>query len=468
MKNTLNTFALIFFCLSSALSQDLAGIWHGITQNPDGQEITFVFFFEKAENGYQVTMAVPTFNVAGIKPKSNSLQEGKLIIEEASLGMKYQGQWSEASQQFEGSYTEGQMNLKLTLKRGNPPRPMLNRPQAPKKPYPYYEEKVIFFNTEAKVQLVGTFTRPSAPGHYPVVVLISGSGRHDRDGSMATHRPFLVLADYLTRNNIAVLRYDDRGFAESTGDFSQATTADFAQDVLSAVTYLKSRSDINPQQIGLIGHSEGGIIAPLVANQSADIAFIVSLAGTGIPGREVAVMQSKSLRPFPVEDEIAFEQNVRKALDIASSDMTFNLKQKALFMHNFSYLKPILQSLGADDKNIEAFAQKETEALLKPWNQYFYNYNPALEFEKVQIPVLSLNGSKDVQVDANINQNAIRAALEKGANKQYCIKELKGLNHLYQECKTGKLDEYPNIEQTFSPVALTEISDWILAQVANK
>lgn len=337
----------------------------------------------------------------------------------------------------------------------------IKRPQEPIKPYPYNEENVNFNNTKAGISLSGTFTQPNQKETYPVVVLISGSVRHDRDGSMMTHRPFLVLSDYLTRNNIAVLRYDDRGFGDSTGNFSKATTADFAQDVLSAVSYLKSRSDINPNQIGLIGHSQGGVIAPLAANQTSDISFIVTLAATAIPGSEVAIMQSKSLRPFPVPDEVAFAENVRKSISIVTSDINMTAKRSALQSHNEAYLTPILKSLGATDENIVKFIENEAESVLKTWNAYFYSYNPSDEFEKLKIPVLSLNGSKDIQVDATVNQNAIRNALIKGNNKNYKIVELEKLNHLFQDCMTGDLNEYKKTEQTMSPIVLKEISNWI-------
>lgn len=307
--------------------------------------------------------------------------------------MRYEGVWNETTNQIEGTYTEGGVKLVLSLKKGNPEMAKINRPQEPVKPYPYYEEKVVFENAEAGVKLSETFTKPNQKGPYPVVILISESGCHDRDGSMMTHRPFLVLSEYLTRNNIAVLRYDDRGFGKSTGDFSKATTADFAQDVISAVRFLKSRSDINPNQIGLIGHSEGGIIAPLAVNQTKDISFIVTLAATCIPGSEVAVLQSKSLRPFPDPDEKIFEENVRIAIKIASTNEDISQKRKELTAHNNTYLAPILKSLGAPDENISAFIKNETETVLKPWSTYFYNYNPANEFEKLTIPVLSLNGS---------------------------------------------------------------------------
>jgi len=455
------TLLLLLFSSISIFSQNLEGVWHGNAKTPDNKDVLFVFLFEKNQDEYTVTMAVPTFNVSEIKPKSTILKEGHLTIEDTGLNMKYDGVWNENTTQIEGTYTEGGVKLLLNLKKGNPEIPKNNRPQEPTKPYPYYEENVKFNNTDAGVTLSGTFTRPSQKGKYPVVILISGSGRHDRDGSAMTHRPFLVLSDYLTRKGIAVLRYDDRGFRESTGDFNKATTSDFAQDVLSAVSYLKSRTDINPNQIGLIGHSEGGIIAPLAANQTQDISFIVTLAATGIPGSEVAVMQSKSLRPFPVPDEVAFAENVKKSITIATSNQELAAKKKELNAHNNAYLTPILKSLGATDENISKFIENETETILKPWNVYFYKYNPAIEFEKLKIPMLSLNGSKDEQVNAIINQNAIRKALIKGNNKNYEIEKIENLNHLFQECKTGEISEYKEIEQTIAPKVLEDISNWI-------
>jgi len=459
MKTMITTIFFIVMSIINGFSQDLPGVWHGTAKTPDDKEVLFVFLFEKNENSLTTTMAVPTFNVSGIKPKSTALNQGKLTIDASELGMKYEGIWNQSLHQIEGTYTEGGVRLNLNLKKGNPKIAKVNRPQEPVKPYPYHEEQVVFDNTEAGIKLSGTFTKPKKNGKYPVVILISGSGRHDRDGSMMTHKPFLVLSDYLTRNNIAVLRYDDRGFGQSTGDFSQATTADFAQDALSAVKYLKSRNDID--QIGFIGHSEGGIIAPLAANQSEDVNFIVTLAATGIPGREVAVQQSKALRPFPVQDEVSFERNVRKSIDIVTSDMEISEKRNTLYTHNTAYLTPILKSLGATDQNIEAFIKKETETVLKPWNHYFFNYDPSDEFEKLKIPVLSLNGNKDIQVDADINQNAIKKALLKGNNENHQVVSLDGLNHLFQKCKTGSIDEYKDIEQTMSPQAMEEISNWI-------
>lgn len=468
MRTLITISFCIIFTIVKTYAQNISGVWHGIAKTPDNKEILFVFLFEKNQETYNSTMAVPTFNVAGIKLRATTFNSGKLIVDGSNIGIKYEGIFDETTQQIKGSYTEGGNVLTLILKKGNPEMAKINRPQEPIKPYPYYEEQVIFENAEAGIKLSGTFTKPNEKGKYPVVILISGSGRHDRDGAIPTHKPFLVLSDYLTRKGIAVLRYDDRGFGESTGDFNTATTADFAKDVFSAVTYLKSRNDIDVKHIGLIGHSEGGIIAPMVANQTADISFIVTLAATGIPGNEVAVMQSKSLRPFLVPDEASFERNVREAIKIASSNEDISKKRNALTEHNNSYLAPILKSLGATDENISVLIEKETEAALKPWNKYFYNFNPANEFEKLSIPILSLNGSKDTQVNANINQNAIRNALIKGGNKNYKVIELDNMNHLFQECKTGNINEYKDIEQTISPIALKEISNWILEIIQIK
>lgn len=466
MKKIIIVITLILICAKS-IAQDISGVWHGIATASNSKKITFVFKIDKLNKTYNTTMSVPTFNVAGMKPQKTTFVEGNLIIDGSNLGMSYKGFLNPKSNVFEGVYKEGKMQLKLNLSKGNPKNEKLNRPQEPTKPYPYHSEDIKFQNKKANIILTGSFTRPSKVGIYPVVVLISGSGKHDRNGSMMTHRPFLVLADYLTKKGIAVLRYDDRGFGESEGNYEQATTADFANDVLSAVAYLKTRKDVDAKSIGLIGHSEGGIIAPLAANLSDDIAFMISMAGTGILGKEVAVLQSKTLRPFPVQNEAEFEQNVRKALDIVTSNRTNDEKKEALYVHNLNYLKPILKSLGAKDEDIAKFINNETQSLLKPWNQFFYNYNPAVEFEKLKIPVLSLIGDKDVQVNAKINQEAIRVSLEKGENSNYKVITLPNLNHLFQECKTCTINEYRDIEQTIAPLALNVVSSWIEKIINN-
>lgn len=462
---TIIVFAIVVtMSIVSAFSQDISGDWNGEAKRGE-KLITFVFKIEKENSKYSSTMSVPTFRVSGIKPSTTTFIDGKLIIDGSNVGMRYEGVFKKETQQFEGTYKEGGIELVLNLKRGTVKVTASKRPQEPVKPYPYYEEEVAFENTEAKIELAGTLTLPTKNGKFPVVILISGSGPQDRDESFMGHKPFLVLSDYLTKQGIGVLRFDDRGNGESTGDFGNATTEDFSKDVLSAITYLKTRNDVDIKNIGLIGHSEGGIIAPLVANNSKDVAFMVLLASTGISGTELSVMQSKTLRQFPVKDEIAYEKNTRKAIALVTSNKSDLEIKNELTTHYNAFIKPILTSLNVPEEKINLFIESQLKTSLKPWSRYFLQYNPADEIEKLQIPVMSLNGSKDSQVNAKINQEGIRKALIKGENEDYKILELENLNHFFQECETGKMDEYRKIEQTFSPTALKEISNWILKRV---
>ncbi|RED45272.1 hypothetical protein DFQ10_102140 [Winogradskyella eximia] len=464
MKTVVTLIVVFIVSIVSAYSQNILGDWNGEAKRGE-KLITFVFKIEQEDSKYSTTMSVPTFRVSGIKPSTTTFTDGKLIINGANVGMRYEGVFNKDTQQFEGTYKEGGVELVLNLKRGNVKTTDSRRPQEPAKPYPYYEEEVVFQNTEAKIELAGTLTLPNKNGKFPVVILISGSGPQDRDESFMGHKPFLVLSDYLTRQGIGVLRFDDRGHGESTGDFGNATTEDFSKDVLSAIDYLKTRNDVDIKNIGLIGHSEGGIIAPLAANNSNDVAFMVLLASTGISGTELSVMQSKTLRQFPIEDEVAYEKNTRKAIAIVTSNKSESEIKEELTTHYNDFLRPILTSLNVPDEKINLFIDGQLKTSLKPWSRYFLQYNPADEFEKLQIPILSLNGSKDTQVNAKINQEGIRQALIKGGNQDYKIVELKNLNHFFQECEIGNMDEYRKIEQTFSPIALKEISNWILKRI---
>jgi len=462
MKTMYITLIMILFS-SFSFSQDITGIWNGTAKLEEGKEISFIFSIEKTENNYVTTFEIPTYRVSDLKPQATYLKDGKLFIDGANLGIKYEGNFNEKTQGFEGTFTEGFTKLSLLLtKEQIKITTAKRRPQEPVKPYPYLEEEVVFENKEAQVSLSGTLTLPDANGIFPVVILISGSGPQDRDETVANHKPFWVLADHLTRQGIAVLRYDDRGFGKSTGNFSNSTTKDFSTDVLSAVHYLKTRTDIDPNNIGLIGHSEGGIIAPLTANQTHEVSFIVLLASTGIPGSEISLIQSKTMRPFPVPDEDAYEAAIRKAIKIASSDKNISIIKSELSSHYSATIAPILTPLVGNDVKVAEIISGLIEMRTTPWIRYFYNYNPADELEKLSIPVLSLNGSLDTQVAPKLNQDGIRDALLRGKNKDYRVIELEGLNHFFQESETGEMEEYSKIEQTFSPIALNEISTWVL------
>jgi uncharacterized protein len=281
------------------------------------------------------------------------------------------------------------------------------------------------------------------------------------------HKPFLIISDHLTKNGMAVLRYDDRGVGKSSGDFKTATSADFATDVESAITYLKTRKEINTKKIGLMGHSEGGLIAPMVASKSKDVAFIVLMAGPGMQGDQLLLLQQKLIgKASGGSDEnlLKIEFENRKAFDIVKKsnsteqlniDLTNFIKQNLVENPNTK----IPDGMSNDD-----FVNLQVKAIATPWMQYFIKYNPIPALEKVKCPVLAINGEKDLQVPPKENLAAIKNALTKGGNKKVTIKEFPNLNHLFQECITGSPDEYATIDQTISPIALEAITKWIKTQ----
>ncbi len=309
---------------------------------------------------------------------------------------------------------------------------------------------------------------PSEGKDFPAVVLISGSGPQDRDEALLGHKPFLVLSDHLTKQGIAVLRYDDRGTAESEGDFSAATSADFKTDVASAVDYLKSREEIDSKNIGLIGHSEGGIIAPMVAVESKDVAFIILMAGTGIRGDDLLLRQSELIgRASGMSDD---QIKTTREFNQGAYDIVVNTVNEATIREDLKqYLEEAVTKnpdlATANGLKEEVFVDQILGQLTSPWMSYFIKHDPSKVLQKVDCPVLAIVGEKDLQVPAKVNLEAIEEALKAGGNTNYTIKELPGLNHLFQEAKTGSPSEYAQIDQTISPDALELMSSWILEHV---
>ncbi|WP_235297111.1 alpha/beta hydrolase [Portibacter marinus] len=426
------------FLLSGLLSiaQDISGNWGGHITLPNEKKIQFIFNIEENQGNYKTVVDIRTQRVNNITAMKTTLKNDSLIVDFSNVGMKYFGKLNVSLSEINGKVVEGINAFPLTLSRKSIEKSSGKaRPQEPKKPYPYLAEPVSFQNKDDGITLAGTFTRPKAKGKYPVAILISGSGPQDRDETLSGHKPFLVLADHLTRKGIAVLRYDDRGFGESTGVHSEATTYDFATDAISALEYLKTRKDVDKRNIGIIGHSEGGIIAPLVANRTKEVDFFVSLAGTGISGTELSVMQSKEMRPFPVPDEAAYEKAIRTAIKIAQQDKdVFEIKTELTEDYNTT-IAPILKNLGVAETKIKEVVTGLVDMRTTKWIRYFYGYNPATEYEKVSCPVLSLNGNLDTQVEAKINQDGLCDALTKGNNNDFKIIELEGINHVFQNAK---------------------------------
>jgi hypothetical protein len=326
--------------------------------------------------------------------------------------------------------------------------------QEPNRPYPYDEEEVRLENQVARVKLAGTLTLPRDAGPHPAVVLITGSGPQDRDESLWSHKPFLVLADHLTRLGIAVLRCDDRGTYRSKGDFAAATHADFVNDALAAIGWMKTHPRINHRRIGLIGHSEGGIIAPLVGARNPAVAFMVLLAGSGVTGDEIILAQSSligTVTGLPREQVEANARNLREILNLITKETDEAVLQVKLREALTGKVPPAQVDL-------------QLKTLTTPWFRYFLTYDPAATLRRVTKPVLAMNGEKDLQVPAKQNLDAIRAALSAAGNTHAEIVEMPGLNHLFQTAKTGSPAEYGVIEETIAPAALEKIARWIASQ----
>jgi uncharacterized protein len=326
--------------------------------------------------------------------------------------------------------------------------------QNPKPPFPYQAVDVSYQNTDAGVKLAGTLTLPHGAGRFPAAILITGSGPEDRDETIFGHKPFWVIADYLSRRGIAVLRVDDRGVGGSTGDALKATMDDQAGDVLAGVEYLKRRADIDARHIGVIGHSEGGIVGPMAASRSAAISFVVMLAGTGVPGIQVLRLQEDMILRAAGADAAAIARN-RAAADMMVEVIQSEPDNRAALAEIRSHLQAMKNLM--PDAAIEA----QIAMLRVPETQSMLAYDPAEALRKLKAPVLALIGSKDVQVPPQQNLPAISDALKDGGNKDFTVRELPGLNHLFQTCVTCTVAEYATIKEAFSPAALAIVGDWV-------
>jgi pimeloyl-ACP methyl ester carboxylesterase len=395
--------------------------------------------------------------------------DGVVHLETKRVGGVFDGKLNDDGSEIAGEWKQGGGPLPLVFKRLA--RAMsLNRPQEPKKPYPYAEEEVVVESQAAGVTLAGTLTLPAGAGPHPAVVLITGSGPQDRDEAIMGHRPFLVLADHLTRQGIAVLRCDDRGFGKSTGNFAKAIDADFVDDTLAAVAYLRTRKEIDSRRIGLAGHSEGGIVAPRAAAKSPDIAFIVLLAGVGVPMEDLLLRQARDISLVMGVGEDGIARNAatqRELFGILQSEKDPAKAEDAIrkILHEkvTAMTDEQRKALGMSDAMLEG----QVKMVLSPWFRDMLGYDPRPALRAVKCPVLAINGEKDLQVAAKENLPAIREALAAGGNERVKTVELPGLNHLFQTCQTGAPAEYGQIEETFNPAALKLVSDWILESTAR-
>ena len=388
----------------------LLGSWSG-KLNVGPMSLTLVLHLEQADGYVKVSLDSPDQGTKGIPAFKEFLSDDSLAVKVEAIGMTYRARLKDGK--LDGTFSQNGFSTKLVLTKGVAE---VNRPQMPKSPYPYTTEEVTFRNEADGATLAGTLTWPvgydkNARQKPAVVLLVSGSGQQNRDEELFDHKPFLVIGDYLARQGIATLRYDDRAIGKSVGgEVKNATTADFSRDAAAGIDFLCSTKAFS--KVGILGHSEGGSIAFMLGAQKK-VDFIVSLAGPGVKGDTLLAAQGNRIL-----------------------------------------------SLAGQPANMTIEKYRQQEAVQQtPWIKWFCDYDPSDDIRKTRCPVFALNGDRDCQVLSSLNLEAIRSLLPK--SKRNMMKEYPGLNHLFQHCTTGLPTEYGQIEETISPEVLEDIAKWI-------
>ncbi|HIF56593.1 MAG: alpha/beta fold hydrolase [bacterium] len=448
--------------------EGLVGSWRGGLQVGGGVSLTIVFNISQDAGGaFTGTMDSPDQGAVGIPLTSVSIEGNSVTVSIEAAQGTYTGTLSDEGDQLSGIWNQGPASLALTLVKGDPSPPP-ERPQEPGPPYPYSTEEVTFRNTDAGIDLAGTLTIPDGLGPFPGVVLVSGSGPQDRNESLMGHKPFLVLADHLSRRGIAVLRFDDRGVGSSGGEFGTATSEDFTEDALAGVLYLEVQDRVAENQVGIVGHSEGGLIAPLAAIRSERVAYIVMLAGPGVPGIDILVAQGQLINRAAGMPELLVESNSRIQLALADIVRREPDPEKAgplmrvVMRDELENLPPDIKEALPESQVGDVAINTTVNQINSPWFRFFLNHDPRPVLEQVSVPVLAIFGEKDLQVPPELNVSEIEAAFERGNNEAATVRVLAGLNHLFQQAESGAPSEYQQIEETFNQSALELISSWIL------
>ena len=453
MKTRTNIFILLFFAVLQCNAQ-IEGYWKG--QLDLGMKLELGFDIKAVENGFSATLDVPAQGAHGVPVDKVEFQDNRLQLTMSALDATYSGVLKEG--RIEGEFTQRGMTFPLNLEKSEKEAQQV-RPQDPHPPFDYRIEEVTFSNEKEGNTLTGTLTIPAGEGPFPALVLVSGSGQQNRDEELMNHRPFWVIADYCARHGVAVLRYDDRGVGGSTGEVENATSLDFSYDAEAAFDFLRNRKEINASRIGILGHSEGGIINFMVAERRPEVAFLVSLAGPAVKGIEVLKEQQKAvLRASGLTEEaVQFSSNANAQLfDVieASSD-----REEA-----DSHLRRLLKGWGYN----EDLTEQTIGQMASTWMYYFLKYDPTEAIVKTNCPALLLNGSKDLQVLASQNLPAYEKIIAEHGKTNLTLRELPDLNHLFQHCETGSPDEYFTIEETISPEVLELIVEFAKGTSAPK
>ncbi len=435
-----------------ASAQTIVGDWKGLLKT-EAISLRVGLHVSQSDAGYSAKLDI-------LDQAAKGLPLTDFVYRDSALTWKLQTAEYKGKMQTDGKITgeflQSGQAMPLDFERGEW---VINRSQEPKAPFPYKIEEVTYPNAAAAdVTLAATLTVPDQTGPYPAVILISGSGANNRDEEILLHKPFWILADYLSRNGVAVLRFDDRGVGKSTGKHATATSADFATDALAGVTYLQSRKDLQISNIGLMGHSEGGVIAPLAASQSDAVKFVVMLAGTGVRGDVLMAEQTELVMRANGNSE----ERIMKARQVNSDIYRIIIKSKTIRQAKGKLEKRLMKEAKMDSTLNEASIKSMVVQVNNVWFRYFIKHDPAAVLQKVKCPVLAVNGEKDIQVPSKLNLDAIEAALKSGGNQDFTIRSFPDLNHLFQHCTTCSVGEYALLEETFSPEVMAFVGKWIL------
>lgn len=460
--------------VAAAQPKNITGIWQGKLHA--GVDIPLVFHFTQAATGELTgTMDSPAQHVTGLQLSSVTINGDSLTAELKAAHAVYKAV-ATGDSTFTGTWQQGGASFALVITHVAQASVAaeVKRPQTPAPPFAYNSQEVEYDNADKTIHFGATLTYPTTGGPFTTVLLITGSGAQDRDETILGHKPFAVLADYLTQKGYAVLRVDDRGVGKTTGSMQQATSADFAKDVEAGIAYLKTRPEVNKQKIGLLGHSEGGVIAPMVAAGDKTISFIILWGGPVAGGLKTNTEQNAlALQKAGISADAvtAFKQLHTQALELfkTAKDVTaLNAAVKPVF-DAWRQQQPanILKSLMVTDSTIigrSIFTIYDGLYNL-PWMRFFISHNFAADLAKVHCPVLAINGQLDTQVDAAENLGLIDSILKKHNKQVYTVLPLKGLNHLLQTAVTGDAGEYEKINETIAPAALDAIGNWMDAHV---
>ena len=457
-------FALLFLLFVSQpmlAQQHLVGDWEGQLR-AGTTSFRIIFHISSTENGLAATMDSPDQGAKDIPVSDVRLQNGELILTVVAVGGQYRGQVLDGT--IDGLWQQGGREIPLKLNRPGELPLADTTAVSPVVSIPYEALEVSYRNEKSDVRLAGTLTLPQTEDPAAALLLLSGSGPQDRDQTILGHRPFAILADFLTRRGIAVLRVDDRGMGKSGGDFNRSSESDFVEDAIAGVNFLSKYPGIDPDKIGLLGHSEGGLIASRVAAQRRDIAMLILLAAPGIRGEELLLLQAEKILSVRQADAELIRENrsvqqqvfsrIRELFDqpLTLTDLEAIVNQPGgiISASNRSYFRDVLKG--------------QLTMLNAPWFRELLMSDPVHYLAQVVCPVLALNGSKDLQVPAAPNLVGIEAALNRSGNRDFELHELPDLNHLFQEAETGLPDEYATIQESISPNVLEMIADWVVAR----